>query len=80
MWTFLVEKKLLYATDYLTISKLIGPAPFSALFARESPGRAVVWLGYQIIASYMRHNKVTLETLLRDNDYQQILKEAKFRP
>ena len=80
MWTFLVEKKMLYSTDYLTINKLIGPAPFCALFTRESPGRAVIWLGYQIVASYMKNNKVTLESLLQDNDYQQILAKAKFKP
>ena len=80
MWTYLVEKKMLYKTDYLTINKLIAPAPFTSFFTRESPGRAAVWLGYQIIDSYMRHNKVTLETLLLDNDYQKILAKAKFRP
>jgi len=80
MWTFLVENKLLYTTDHITINKLIGPAPFTSLFTRESPGRAAVWLGYQIIASYIRNNNVSLEALLLDNDYQQILKNAKFRP
>ena len=80
MWTFLVEKKLLYVTDYFTINKLIGPAPFTSLFTQESPGRAAVWLGYQIITSYMRHNKVSLEALLLDNDCQQILARAKFKP
>ena len=81
MWTFLVEKKMLYATDYLTINKLIGLAPFTSLFTTESPGRAVVWLGYRIIESYMKNNKtVTLEALLLDNDYQQILAKARFKP
>jgi len=80
MWTFLVENKMLYSKDYLTINKLIGPAPFTSLFTRESPGRAVVWLGYRIIESYMKNNKVSLEALLKDNDYQQILVRAKFRP
>ena len=80
MWTHLVEKRLLYSTDFLTINKLIGPAPFCALFTRESPGRAVVWLGYQIITSYMQHNNVTLEALLLNNDYQQILTKARFKP
>ena len=80
MWTFLVEKKMLYSSDYLTITKLIGPAPFCALFTRESPGRASIWLGYRIIVSYMKSNKVTLESLLQDNDYQQILVKAKFKP
>ena len=80
MWAFLVERKMLYATDYLTINKLTGPAPFTSLFTPESPGRAVVWLGYKIIESYMKNNRVTLEALLEDNDYQQILTKAKFRP
>jgi hypothetical protein len=80
MWTFLVEKKMLYSTDYLIITKLTGPAPFCALFTRESPGRAAIWLGYRMITSYMEHNKVSLEALLRDNDYQQILAKAKFKP
>ena len=80
MWTFLVEKKMLYLTDRLTINKLIGSSPFCSLFARESPGRAVIWLGYSIIASYMKNNKLSLEALLEDDDYQKILREAKFRP
>ena len=80
MWTFLVERKMLYQTDYFTISKLTGNAPFTSLFTNESPGRAVVWLGCKIIESYMKNNKLTLEALLEDNDYQQILTKAKFRP
>ena len=80
MWTFLVENRMLFATDYLTISKLVSPAPFCALFSRESPGRAVIWLGYRIIESYMKHNPIALEALLQDNDYQQILAKAKFKP
>ena len=80
MWTYLVEKKMLYSTDYLTINKLISPAPFTALFTTESPGRAVIWLGYKIIESYAKNNKVKLEVLLNDNDYLQILSKAKFKP
>ena len=80
MWTHIVEKKMLYATDKFTISKLIKPAPFTSVFPRESPGRAAVWLGYQIIASYMKNNNTSLEALLLDDDYQKILAKAKFKP
>ena len=80
MWTHLVENKLLFSTDMFTIRKLIQHAPFS-FSAHESPGRAVNWLGYQIITSYMKHNRErTLEELLLDNDYHKILLEAKFKP
>ncbi len=80
MWTFLVENKLLYTTDPLTIHKLVSPAPFCSFFTRESPGRAAVWLGYQIILSYMKHNKATLRELAADNDYREMLAKAKFKP
>ena len=80
MWTHIVENKILFATDKFTISKLIGPAPFTSLFTRESPGRAAVWLGYQMIASYMKNNNTSLEALLLDDDYQKILAKAKFKP
>ena len=80
MWTFLVENRLLYITDNLTINKLVGPAPFTSLFTRESPGRSVIWLGYRIIASYMKNNKVSLEELLEDDDYLKILSKARFKP
>ena len=80
MWTFLSDKRMWYSTDRLTINKLIKPAPFCSLFTHESPGRAVIWMGYSIIASYMKNNKPSLEALLKDDDYQKILSEAKFRP
>jgi hypothetical protein len=80
MWTFLVEKKMLYRTDYLMVSKLVGPAPFTSLFTRESPGRAAVWLGYQIIESYMKHKNLSLEELMNNTDWTGILNEAKFKP
>ncbi len=80
MWVFLVEKKMLYMTDDLTITKLVGPAPFCTYFTRESPGKAVVWLGYRIIESYMKHNKSSLEELLTNDDYQDILSKSRYKP
>jgi len=80
MWTSLIENRVLFSTDHLLISKLIDPSPFTSTFSNESPGRAAVWLGYQIITSYMKRNRVSLEQLLSDNDYPQLLDKARFRP
>ena len=80
MWTHLVENRLLFASDQFTINKFVGPAPFTSTFTRESPGRAAVWLGYKIVASYMKREKVSLQELMLTEDYQQILQKAKFRP
>jgi hypothetical protein len=79
MWTFLIERKLVFSTDYMTINKLISPAPFTALFNSESPGRAAVYVGYRIIDSYMRNNKVSIPQLLADENYQRILENSKFQ-
>ena len=80
MWTFLVDRKLLFSTDQLVINKLINPAPFCALFTRESPGRAAVWLGYKIVASYMKNTGTTTKELLLNEDYRYILDKARFNP
>lgn len=80
MWTYLVENKLVFSTDYMTINKLVNPSPFTALFNSESPGRAVVWLGYKIIDAYMKNNDVSVADLMADTNYQQILEKSKFEP
>jgi hypothetical protein len=81
MWTYLAEHKLLFSTDYLTIRKLVYPAPFTYYFTNESPGRAAVWLGYKIIESYWKNNPdITLPKLMALNNYQKILRDSKFKP
>lgn len=81
MWTYLIENKMLYSTDFMTITKLMGPAPFTAFFGADSPGRATVWLGYKIIEAYMSGNdNVTLQRLMTDEDYGKILRKSAFEP
>jgi hypothetical protein len=81
MWTYLVENKLLFSTDARTISRFINNGPFTSEFTRDSPARAAVWLGWQIVKSYMsRHKDLSLEDLMLDNDYQGILNGARYRP
>ncbi len=81
MWNFLIENKLLFSTDYMTINKHINPAPFTSGYPKESPGRASVWLGWQIVKAYMDRNpEVTLQDLMLENDYQKVLSESRYEP
>src|SRR6056297_1061877 len=81
MWTHLVEEKLLLSTDYMTINKLVNPAPFTSGFPRQSPGKAAVWLGWQIVDEYMRRNKdLSLKKLMETEDYRKILRESHYKP
>ncbi|MCF8362713.1 MAG: hypothetical protein K9G70_08845 [Prolixibacteraceae bacterium] len=81
MWTYLVEHKLLYTSDRLEIRKYINDAPFTNAFTNESPGRTGVWLGWQIIHSFMKNNEeVTLSELMEMDDAQEILSKSGYFP
>ncbi len=81
MWEYLVENKLLYNNEILTINKFTKESPFTKDFDRDSPGRAANWLGWQIIKSYMKRNpKVSLPELMKNNNYQEIFLKARYRP
>ena len=81
MWSYLIENKLLFDTDHLAIRKLVGEGPFTNYFPRESPGRAAVWLGMQIVSKYMKNSPNTsLPELMNESDYQKILMVSKYDP
>ena len=81
MWTHLVEKKLLFSSDDLTIRKLIDNAPYTQIYTAESPGRAAVWQGWQIVRAYARrHPKKSLPEIMSVSNYQKILQESRYNP
>jgi len=80
MWTFLVENKILFKSDYMEIKRYFDDGPFTASFPRQSPARTGIWLGWQIVRSYMKNNTVSLNELMLDKDYQKILNLSKYRP
>ena len=81
MWKYMVEKKLLFSTDYKNLIRFIDDGPFTPAFSQESPARAGLWIGFRIIKKYMDKNSdVTLQNLMDDNDYQKILSMSKYNP
>lgn len=81
MWRFIIEEDYLYSTNILDIKKFINDGPFTHFFSRESPSRSGVWIGWQIIRSFMENNpEITLARLMRENDYQSILNRARYKP
>ncbi|MDA3880552.1 MAG: hypothetical protein PF436_09205 [Prolixibacteraceae bacterium] len=81
MWTYLAEHKLLYSSDKPEVRKYIDNAPFTQTFTNDSPGRTGVWLGWQIVRSYMNNNpNVTLVQLMEMNDAQQFLSQSGYFP
>jgi hypothetical protein len=81
MWTHLVEEKLLFSTDPLNIRKLVEDAPFTSFFTSESPGRATVWQGWQIVTAYAERNpKLTVHQVMSQRNYQELLRMSRYNP
>ena len=82
IWQYFVEKELLYETDRKLLTRFILPAPFSRFnleLDSESPGRLGQYIGWQIVKSYMKNNKIPLQQLLQ-MEATEIFNNAKFKP
>lgn len=82
IWKYFIENELLFSNDSKLDGRFIDVAPFSKFykqFDQESPGRIGVWIGWQIVRSYMKNNDVTLQELLRTSP-DIIYKKSKYKP
>jgi len=81
MWTHLVEEKLLFSTDPMNIRKLVEDAPSTRFYTSESPGRAAVWQGWQILRAYAdRHPKFSVQEVMSQRNYQDLLRLSRYNP
>ncbi len=82
IWKYFIENKLLYSTDADLYTRFVANAPFSKFYIdidKQSPGKIGVWLGWQIVRSYMNNNNVTLQQLLQTSA-EEIFKKSKYKP
>jgi hypothetical protein len=81
IWRYFIENNLLFNSNYRNIRTFIMEAPFTNDFPRESPGRIGQWTGWQIVTAYMKNNpEVTLQELMNDCDYKNILQKSGYKP
>lgn len=84
VWSYLVNKELLFSVKKSDRQRFIEPAPFSKFYLpldRESPGRIGAWIGWQIVRSYMKnHPDISLQELMEDVNSKQILNKSKYKP
>ena len=80
VWAAIVGNNMLYANDMMAFRNFFGDAPFTQAFSRESAPRLGEFIGLQIIRSYMTHNDVSLQELLKNNDLQQIFQDSQYKP
>jgi gliding motility-associated lipoprotein GldB len=82
IWLYFIEKNLLFSTDTKLNKRFLETAPFSKFYMEHdnlSPGSVGVWVGWQIVRSYMKHNDVSLQELLKINDLD-LFKKSKYKP
>ena len=82
MWKFFVESKYLYDNDIKLAARFIQRAPFSKFYLeldQESPGSVGVYIGWQIVRSYMKNNNVTLQELAL-KDAKTLFDQSKYKP
>ncbi|MCH2196582.1 gliding motility lipoprotein GldB [Kordia sp.] len=82
IWTYFIEKDLLYSTNSKLDSRFLNLAPFSKFYLEldnESPGGIGRYIGYQIVKAYMQNNDVSLQNLLRKPS-KEIFNNSKYKP
>ncbi len=81
IWKFLAGEDLLFSKRTDDMRRYLGEAPNSQGMPEESPGRAAIWTGWQIIRTYMEENPdITLSELFLQMDAMRILKDADYNP
>lgn len=81
IWSFFIEKKLLFSTDASEYAKFINDGPPSSGFSPDAPAKLGAWIGWQIVKTYMEKNsEITLDQLLLENDALKILEQSGYKP
>jgi hypothetical protein len=72
---------LLYSEKFFDYEWAVLPGPKCNRFEQDVPARVAYYIGWQIVRSYMAKNpSIKLESLLKQKDYEAILKGAQFKP
>ena len=82
IWSYFIERELLYSTDTKLPSRFINPAPFSKFkleLDNESPGMIGRYIGWMIVRSYMENNDTSLEQLMAMPP-EDLFNNSKYKP
>lgn len=82
IWTYFIEKELLYSTSQKLDARFLNLAPFSKFYLEldnESPGGIGRYIGYNIVKAYMENNDVSLQNLLGKSS-EEIFTNSKYKP
>ncbi|MFI5202867.1 MAG: hypothetical protein ACHQF2_00105 [Flavobacteriales bacterium] len=74
IWKEIIDNKWLYSSDAKVVAQFFNEGPFTPSLPQNSPSRAGVWVGWQMVRSYMEANsELKLDDLLNEKDNKKIL-------
>jgi gliding motility-associated lipoprotein GldB len=82
MWRYFIEKEFLFSTNPKLTPRFISNAPFSKFYLEldnESPGMVGRYIGWQIVRSFMKNNKITPQQLLVF-EAEALFEKSKYKP
>ena len=79
LWNTIIERNHLYTPDAATTSGYFADRPLDNI-SDLAPGNLGSWIGWQIVSKYMGRAKVSIEDLMSNADYQEILKISRYKP
>ena len=79
VWSYFMQNRLLYETDYMRFHNLIDDAPKTNAFRDSSP-RTTDYIGWRIVSQYMKNSGCTMQELFDETDAQKILNQSNYRP
>lgn len=79
IWAYIIQNQLLYQKDRSKYMSLIAEGPTSKPL-ENSPSRVGNYIGYKIVADFMDNNNITIDSLMKINDSQVILKQSSYKP
>jgi hypothetical protein len=81
IWSHFIDQKLFYSTDFNNQVNYINDGPFTPGFTKETPPKMGVYLGLQLVKSYMeKHPDVTIPQLLSTKDAHKLFNESGYKP
>jgi gliding motility-associated lipoprotein GldB len=82
IWSYFVEREMLFSSDPKLFSRFIAPAPFSKFYLEldnESPGRIGQYLGWQIVRAYAKRTNADVLQIMR-TEADDIFIKSKYKP
>jgi hypothetical protein len=81
LWAHFSEKDRLFKNDLKELAPYVSEGPFTSAIGKQCPPRIAMYIGWQIVRSYMDKNPdITLQQLMDEKDAIKILNKSKYKP